>query len=202
MAAQSTNTLELLDMLQGIRYDRINNSIKIANKSNILFTIDGREQTSTYIMNLNPEQISRVEVVRTPKGKYASEGYDAVINVVMRKDFRGYNVSLSNFMLLNLSKNNNGKDWLMSEQPSINASYTNQCINIYGHYVNGIAHWNTPMERHVTYLDILSMASKPLNEIDGNEQYRYRGKILIRYGIYPLRQVLSNKWNGWKLPEI
>ena len=143
MRSMAVNSYELLAHIPGVQLNRASNQILINNKSNILFLVNGRPQSNEYIMSLPPETIKQVKVIHNPKGRYSSEGYDAVIEITSRKA-DGWDVNLSNMLLANPSKNN-GSNHILMEQPAFNIAYTHNKFSIYGCGGYGISKWNTPV---------------------------------------------------------
>lgn len=186
MRARASNTLDLLDQIHGLRYDKLSNDIKIAGKSNILFLVNDLEQSSNYILNLIPERISKVEVNKSPRGKYQSEGYDAIINIILKDEYVGYDTTVQNFAIGNLA-GNNGDDWLMNEQPSVNLIYNNKKINIFTNYTYGRSKWNMGNEKDVFYEGLLDIKSGQADKHNPNDIYKYQGNAVssgINYKIH------------------
>ena len=177
MKDKAANTLELLDQMHGLKYDKLSNSIKINNSSSILFLVDNKEQSKDYIMNLNPERISKIEVNKNPKGKYMSEGYEAIINIILKKEYQGSDINISNFMVANLG-NNNGSDNIITDQPYINIVYTKKKINFFANYIYGYARWNSTVEKKVLYDNTFSMLSTSIKNIKPNDLYSYHGNVI------------------------
>jgi hypothetical protein len=95
MREGASDTKDVLDKVNGVEYDRYSNSIKVDNDSKVLILVDGMEKDQEYIKNLAPERLKKVEVIRSPGGRYALEGYSAVINIILKKDYQGTEVFLS-----------------------------------------------------------------------------------------------------------
>ena len=187
MRSKASNTRELLDQIHGVRYDKVANTIRVGNETHILFLVDGLERSKDYILTLDPDRIATVEVGKSPKGRYMSEGYGAVINVNLKKDHIGYDVYLSNFSIINLS-GNNGDDWLHTEQPLVNLTYTNKKFSAYALYGYGRAFWNTPMQKYVKYEGVQEKESEKTNKKNPNDLYAYQGNVLVgglNYAINP-----------------
>ncbi len=174
MRQKASNTLEILNQIHGLRYDRMSNRIRVGNETNVLYLVDGVAQAREYTLNLPPERIARIEVDKDPKGRFQSMGYGAVINVILKSEYEGYSVNLQNFAIANVA-GNNGDDWLMSDQPSVNLFYTNKKINLFANYGHGIAKWNMPIHRETAYKDLLEMKSR---ETGPNNLYDYKGNVV------------------------
>ncbi len=92
---------QLMEKLPGIEYDPFNDAIRVDNKENVLLLVNGMEKTAEYIKDLPPQRIRKIEIIRDPSGRYALEGYSAVINIILREDYLGTSVSVSTMMALN-----------------------------------------------------------------------------------------------------
>lgn len=200
MRAKATNTLELLDQIHGVRYDKLSNSIRVGNETKVLILVDNMEQSSDYINHLNPNRIAKVSVSKNPKGRYQSDGYEAVINVILKTQYEGYDVLLNNFGIANLS-GNNGSSWLMSNQPSTNIVYTNRKVNIYANYTYMLADWNMPIERSVDYKGVKKMVSERIDKKSPNDIYRYHANALSTGVNYKLHENHSLSLQGRYLYE-
>jgi hypothetical protein len=89
MREGTTNTLEVLERINGLSYDRYNRTIKVDGDTRVIMLVNGLEKNQEYIRNLAPDRIREVEVIRNPGGRYALEGYSAVINIILKSDYRG-----------------------------------------------------------------------------------------------------------------
>lgn len=168
MRERSGNVSELLNLLPGVKVNRMNNSLSVENKSNVILLVNGKQYSADYIKSINLDRIVRINVIKNPSGRYTSEGYDAVIDLKVR-DYDGLEFSVSNFSILNFQ--NNGKDKVMMEQPLASFSYTRNKISVFGSYVYGLSKWNTPYENLFKIEDGYQM-----NGI-GIEKYKYHGNV-------------------------
>jgi hypothetical protein len=173
MREMGLNSFELLACIPGLQLNRALNQILINNKSNILFLVNGRSQSKDFIMTISPETIKLVKVIQNPKGRYSSEGYDAVIEIITRKA-EGWDVNLSNMLLVNPSKNN-GSNHVLMEQPAFNIGYTHSKVSVYASGGYGTSKWNTPVENELrssqSILDDIPLVS-------GIEKYGYNGRLV------------------------
>lgn len=177
MRKNAANSLDLLDQIPGLRYDKISNEIKILGKSSLLFLVNNLEQSKDYILNLSSGRISKVIIDKSPRGKYQSEGYDAIINIILKDEYLGYDINLQNFAIANLG-NNNSKDWLMSDQPSINLVYTNNKINAFANYTYGLSNWNMLVNKKVRYNNQVTVNSNIIKSNKPNDIYDYQGNVV------------------------
>lgn len=132
---------DLLSKIQGVYVDPLDKSVKVNNETNILLLVDGIKKKSSYIKDLPPDRIARIEITRNPTGRYISEGYSAVINVILKKNYSGYYLSVENRSFLSLDKSN-GDDILFKNNATANLTYTFKRINVYGSYSNSKTNTN------------------------------------------------------------
>lgn len=172
MRSLGINSYELLAHIPGIQFNRASNQILINNKSKILFLVNGRPQSKEYIISLSPETIKQVMVIHNPKGRYSSEGYDAVLDITSRKGY-GWDINLSNMLLANPS-NNNGSDHVLMEQPAFNIAYTHNKFSFYGSAVYGKSKWNTPVTNELS----VNPSETDITSVSGGiEEYGYNGRV-------------------------
>lgn len=83
----STDGVDVLRKIPSVQVDYLNEDIKVNGKSNIKIEVDGITRDKSYLKRLHPSQISKMEVITNPSGKYDAE-IDAVINVVTNPAMR------------------------------------------------------------------------------------------------------------------
>jgi hypothetical protein len=83
----STDGLDVLRKVPAIQVDYLNENITVNGKSNIKIEVDGITRDKEYLKRLHPSQISKMEVITSPSGKYDAE-VDAVINIVTNPAMR------------------------------------------------------------------------------------------------------------------
>ncbi len=125
----AANTYDVLDKVQGLHYDRYNNKISVDNDPNIIIIVNGIEKDADYIKNLNPDRILKVEIVRSPAGKFALDGYSAVLNIILKSDYKGTDLSFSNMTITNPFENFTKE--MMVNFGNVSFNYTNRKLNIY-----------------------------------------------------------------------
>lgn len=162
------SALGLIATIPGVQLNKMNNSLSINNRSNILLLINGKSYSVDYIRNVDPTNIVRITVNKNPKGQYASEGYDAVIDIKLRA-FDGLNVNASNLLIVN--PNNNSGDFVMMEQPGSSFTFSKNKVSFFGAYTYGNSHWNTPFDEALDYLDIKDAYGS------GMDRYKYIGNV-------------------------
>lgn len=189
MRKQASNAQELIDQIHGVRYDKLTNTIRVGTESSVLLLVDDVKQSEEYIKNLPPNRISRIEVITEPTGQYLSEGYGAIINFILKKDYSGYDVNIQNMSLTSFAKYN-GNDWLIQEQPSLGITYTKDKINVFANYMYDRNKMNTPVWKSQTYTDLFDItpADNSINQyndlsnyVDGGINYQLSPKHALSY---------------------
>jgi len=169
MREGSTNTLEVLERMNGLTYDRYNRAIKVDGDTKVIMLVNGLEKDQEYIKNLSPERIKEVEIMRNPGGRYALEGYTAVINVILKSDYRGTEITLLENGLLDLD---NQMDIIFPiNYSALTYNYTYDKVNL---YVKGNSTYNKfliPGTIDQTYSKGTSMEYRPL---DGGKNMQIR----------------------------
>lgn len=130
LRAGTATSQELLGKLDGVIYNRYDKSIIVNGSTNVLLLVDGVEKDQQMAKTLSPDRIERVEVIKDPVGKYATEGYTAVINIVLKKDYSGVDVFVDNTAFFSLT-GNNGSQLFAQDYGNMNVSYTYKKLNVY-----------------------------------------------------------------------
>ncbi|MDG1332442.1 MAG: TonB-dependent receptor [Crocinitomicaceae bacterium] len=127
----STAAKDVLDRISGISYDEYSGVLKVDNDANIMVLVNGVEKSQEYIQNLEPERLLRVETIRDPGGRYGLEGYTAIVNVILKRNYKGSELYLEQMNLVDIVPEHNRLDYMIG---SINATYnfTKNDLNIYG----------------------------------------------------------------------
>ncbi|MES2590465.1 MAG: outer membrane beta-barrel protein [Bacteroidota bacterium] len=149
----------VLDKLNGVEYDRYNNSIKVDNDSKVIILVDGMQKDQDYIKNLPPERLKKIEVIRSPGGRYALEGYSAVINIILKKDYQGMELALFERAMLDPDA---GKKQEIYAQNNIDATYTYvyNKINVYAKYNSNLNNFNLQTETKKQYDNGITIEKK------------------------------------------
>ncbi len=77
----STDGLDVIRKVPSVQVDYLNENITVNGKSNVKIEVDGVTRDKEYLKRLHPSQISKMEVITSPSGKYDAD-VDAVINIV------------------------------------------------------------------------------------------------------------------------
>ncbi len=93
MRRRATTATDILKELPDIQYDPFQDQILVRGKTNILYLVNGVEKPPEYVKNISPQRILRIEIYRNPTGRYALQGYDAVINIILRDDYIGWELT-------------------------------------------------------------------------------------------------------------
>jgi outer membrane receptor protein involved in Fe transport len=83
----SSDGLDVLRKIPSVQVDYLNEDITVNGKSNIVVEVDGVTRDKGYLKRLHPSQISKMEVVTSPGGKYDAD-VDAVINIITNPAMR------------------------------------------------------------------------------------------------------------------
>jgi hypothetical protein len=84
LLAASGNAPDLLRHIPGIQVD-LKHNISLEGSRDILLLVNGKERDKSYISQLNPSLIDRVEVMNTPPSNYDGN-VSGVINIVLKKE--------------------------------------------------------------------------------------------------------------------
>lgn len=131
----TSKVTDLLTKIRGIYVDPLDNSITVDNEKSVLLLVDGTRKDQAYIKNLPPDRVSRIEITRNPTGRYISLGYNSVINIILKKNYTGYDLFLEEQGFFSLDKSN-GNDFLFRNIATTNLTYTIKKLNLYGSYSN------------------------------------------------------------------
>jgi outer membrane receptor protein involved in Fe transport len=84
-AETAQSGLELLRQLPDVTVGLLSEEVKLAGSNNVLFQVNGRKVDQSYLQQLNPLLVDKVEVINVPGAKYDSN-IDAVINIVLKRN--------------------------------------------------------------------------------------------------------------------
>lgn len=84
MLAASGNTPDILRHIPGIQVD-LKQNIIMDGRRNILIYVNGKERDKSYISQLNPSLIDRVEVLNEPSANYDGD-VSGVINIILKEE--------------------------------------------------------------------------------------------------------------------
>ncbi len=135
MRIGASTTADLLDKVPGINIDKFNNKMTVNNKDNVLVMVDGVRKNEGYIRDIAPDRIKSIEIIQNPTGRYLSEGYSVLVNVVLKKDYSGISIGLEDQSLWSLDKGNGG-DLFIQNNLDLSINYTRKKTNVYSRYSN------------------------------------------------------------------
>ena len=127
----TTAAKDVLNRIIGISYDDYTGTLKVDNDANIMILVNGVEKSQEYVQNLDPERLLRVETTRDPGGRYGLEGYSAILNIVLRNDYKGTEVYLEEMQLVDIDTERKKMDLLIASFGGT-YNYTRNNLNIYG----------------------------------------------------------------------
>ncbi|HKK81089.1 MAG TPA: outer membrane beta-barrel family protein [Prolixibacteraceae bacterium] len=166
----SGNAPDMLRHIPGVQVD-LKQNISLEGKRNILLLVNGKERNKSYISQLNPSIIDRVEVFNNPPSKYDAN-VSGVINIIM-KEKRDTGISGHAFSEIPTSKS------VVYSFPSVGLHYSLKNINLYTSY-NG----------EINYEDINEITTREIRQpastlhISSVEQVRQKNlSHKFHYGI-------------------
>lgn len=160
MKEGTTTTKEVLEKVNGVTYDRYNNSIKVDNDNKVIILVDGIEKDQEYVKNLTPERLKKIEVIRDPGGRYGLEGYTAVINIILKKDYRGTEVFASERLMLDPDVSDKTQIPVQNGT-SLTYNYVYNKVNTYVKAGTDINHFNLQSHITKTYGDSMQILNYP-----------------------------------------
>lgn len=127
------NSPDLLRHIPGVQID-LKQNISINGNPNILLFVDGKERDKSFICQLNPSQIDKIEVINTPPLNYDGNA-SGVINIVLKKE-KIAGISGHIFSEIPTSKS------VVYSFPTFSLNYSHNKINLYTSYNGEINYEN------------------------------------------------------------
>ena len=201
MRLGATDTKDLLSKVSGVSYDRYNNSVKVDNNSNIVILADGVEKNLDYIQNLSPDRIKKIEIIRDPGGRYGLEGYSAIVNVILNKNYVGSELFMYDQALFDVAPQN--KDYYLPiNRISASYNYTYNKINVYGSINNRVNRFALNTDTKTIYENDSIVYERPTtsspNTISNNFRMNYT--VGVDYYINP-KHTISLESNIHNFPN-
>lgn len=84
MADASSTGVDVLRFVPGIQVDLMQN-VSLEGSRDILIYVDGKERDRSYISQLNPKQIDKIEIISAPPSNYDGN-LTGAINIILKKD--------------------------------------------------------------------------------------------------------------------
>lgn len=129
----SNTGTDILKYIPGIQVD-LKHNITLEGSSNILIYVDGIERSKSYVSQLNPTRIDKVEIISTPPAGYDGN-VTGVINIILKKE---KNAGISGFVNVELPTS----DSLIFLYPSLNINYGLRKMNFFASYSGEINYEN------------------------------------------------------------
>jgi len=86
---RASNTgLEALKHIPGVQVD-FNQNLSLQGRDNIIIEVDGKRRDMTYVRQLHPRQIDKIEVMDAPGAQYAGD-VNGVINIRLKEPNKGF----------------------------------------------------------------------------------------------------------------
>jgi hypothetical protein len=151
MLDASSTGIDVLKMIPGVQIDLMQN-ILIEGSRNIRIFVDGKERDASFISQLNPNQIDKVEVINKPSSNYDGNATGA-INIILKKE---KNSGISGQVYAEIPTS--GKQIFLRPTYSLNFGYNK--LNLYTSY-----------KGEFTYLEIHEETNKKQFNDDGNIEF-------------------------------
>ncbi len=162
LKAGASTAKEVLEKVNGVTYDRYNNSIKVDNSDKVIILVDGMEKDQEYIKNLAPDRLKKIEVIRDPGGRYGLEGYSAVINIILKKDYQGTEIFVNDQTLQDLDASK--KEYIpVQNDLNVSLNYVYNRINLYGSYNSNFNNFNFQSNIKKEYNNGMVIEENPQN---------------------------------------
>ncbi len=124
MLKTSTNALDVMSKISGLKVNRLNNNVSILGRNNVLVLLNGiNKEGNINLSSIKPEDIEQIEIIKNPSSKYDSE-YSSVINIILKKEIKNgfsVNIDLSYF-------------GLRHNESSLNLEYGKEKIRLFCNY--------------------------------------------------------------------
>ena len=164
--AMAQSGLDLLKQLPDVSVNFLTNEVSLAGSSNILFQVNGKRVERSYLQQINPKIVEKIEVVTNPGSKYEGD-IDAVINIITKKNSENgltgrINLEIPTYR--NFFSNNNA-----------NLDYYNKGLHLFAAGWAGMSNWDMYFDNKRTAIEgndpitVLEQKSK------GNSNHKYGG---------------------------
>ncbi len=84
MLEVSGTGVDVLKLIPGIQFD-LEQKVSLQGSKNVVIYVDGKERDRSFISQLNPDQIDKVEVISAPPSNYDGNA-TGIINIILKKD--------------------------------------------------------------------------------------------------------------------
>ena len=191
MRRGARNTAQMLGNIRGLTWNAVDNSVEYNGKRNIIVLVDSLEKGYRYVMNLHHARFERVEIIDQPKGKY--EGYDALINLVTKKNYEGYEGNLHGSTRLMPAGPNAGKFiWLVSDGA---VTYTRNKWNFVADVTRMSDNKNVLQQWYERTYSVQGLTERVLHDKDTNEKLLENQDYQVNLSVdYQLNKTHSLSW--------
>ncbi len=167
MLDASVTGTDVLKLIPGVQIDLMQN-ISLEGSRNILIFVDGKERDGSFISQLSPDQIDKVEIISKPSSNYDGNATGA-INIILKQE---QNSGISGQVYVEIPTS--GSQIFLRPTYSLNYGYNK--LNLYTSY-----------KGEFTYLDI--------HEETFREQFTDNGNIGISSNQYVNQKNWSQRFN-------
>lgn len=178
---KAENTLSLIGLLPGIKYQALNERLKVRNSNKIAYQVNGMDKTKEQIATYPPGSIKSIEIIHSPSGRYLTESIDYIINIILKSDYKGFDLDIRNFTIVSPGKNNGNKH-LVNEQPRAALQFLTRKWNISTSYTFGDIHWNYPLDYRKELFGKTTLETSPASKKNPNEHNNTQAHA-ARFGI-------------------
>ncbi|HLO60222.1 MAG TPA: TonB-dependent receptor [Bacteroidales bacterium] len=89
MATVSSNGIDVLKLVPGVQVD-LNRNIILEGSRDVVILVDGIERDNSYLTQIMPYQIDRIEIQNMPSSKYSGDK-TGVVNIILKRNHIGLN---------------------------------------------------------------------------------------------------------------
>ncbi len=121
--------INLLRKAPGVLIDN-NNNIQVLGRSGVLVYVDGKRlplsgvELSSYLENLQAEQIDKIDIITNPGAKYEAEGNAGIIDIILKKDkSHGFNGNVNGSYSIGIYPKYGG---------GVSGNFRNSKFNVFG----------------------------------------------------------------------
>lgn len=142
MRKGSVKTDDILDKIEGVKIDKYSQAVSVDNSDEVLLLVNGMKKSASYVRNLSPKVIKRVDIIRDITGRY-STSYSAIVDIILKSDIKGYDIYLNNQSFLNFD--NSQGDLFVFNNLDVGFNSTRGKLSIYGSGKNRIEDFKSVM---------------------------------------------------------
>lgn len=167
MRQHTFSTYDVIGNIPYMYYNVAEQQLYYKNSKNILLLIDGKEKGNDYIGRLANMRFYKIEVTPQPHGRYS--GYDAIVNVITKDNWEGYEVDI--YALSQAKPSTSEQPANFASRPQISYTYSRPGFNMAAHYDGHFFHDKKKSSLYKQLSDGTEWQS--LNEDQASEGRRY-----------------------------